>query len=158
MEDVERSIKMDKRISGKEEKSGGGSERSKEVSVLKGFTLGEGTGSSVQIADYQKIQYEELLKEMQRDTQTLGKAINQTYVEVRASKSRRRCSVTATHTRVARNETSWNDYLPSWSSTWCDDGSPTSSSKPKNSLTDSRPRVKTMAPQANGWRTRPSGR
>jgi len=57
-------------------------ESTQEVDILKGFTIGSPTYNPVQIADYQKIQYEELLKEMQRDSQTLSKAIVQSYLEM----------------------------------------------------------------------------
>ena len=52
------------------------------MDIFKGFTIPSGTGKPVQTADYQKIQYEELLKEMQKDTQTLTKGIVQTYLEL----------------------------------------------------------------------------
>ena len=62
----------------------GGSKTGKvnNMDIFKGFTIPSGTGNPVQTADYQKIQYEELLKEMQKDTQTLTKGIVQTYLEL----------------------------------------------------------------------------
>eukprot|EP01022_Parablepharisma_sp_SALTPOND_P004423 TRINITY_DN120261_c0_g1_i1.p1 TRINITY_DN120261_c0_g1~~TRINITY_DN120261_c0_g1_i1.p1 ORF type:complete len:607 (+),score=111.24 TRINITY_DN120261_c0_g1_i1:108-1823(+) len=63
-------------------KSGAPTERTAEVDILKGFSIGSLSNTPVQIADYQKIQYEELLKEMQKDTQALSKAIVQTYLEM----------------------------------------------------------------------------
>ncbi len=72
---------MDKSPRKMEKQPAPGAERGAGVDVMKGFAISENQGNPVQIADYQKIQYEELLKEMQRDTQTLSKTIVQTYLE-----------------------------------------------------------------------------
>lgn len=56
--------------------------KDKEIEAIKTFSQTEAQEKTSPMTGYQQIQYEELLKEMQRDTQAVSKIIIQTYIDV----------------------------------------------------------------------------